>query len=208
MKTKPNRVLKVMPNLAESPDQSSDHSMAAHMREMLDMLGEDPTREGLQRTPERYERAMRFLTSGYSAKLEEIVNNAVFQVNCDEMVVLKDIEFFSMCEHHLLPFFGKVHVAYLPKDKVLGLSKIPRIVDMYARRLQLQERMTQQIAEAIGEVISPRGVGVLVEARHFCMMMRGVEKQHSGTITSTMLGAFRANKATRDEFLALVNRRM
>lgn len=180
--------------------------LADRMREMLTMLGEDPDREGLVRTPERYERAMRFLTSGYSTNLEEIVNNAVFSVHCDEMVIVKDIEFFSMCEHHLLPFFGKVHVAYLPQDKVIGLSKIPRIVNMYARRLQLQERMTQQIAEAIGSVISPRGVGVLVEARHFCMMMRGVEKQHSGTVTSTMLGAFRANKATRDEFLSLVNR--
>jgi len=183
-------------------------ALAGRMREMLALLGEDPQREGLLRTPERYERAMHFLTSGYSANLGEIVNNAVFQVHCDEMVIVKDIEFFSMCEHHLLPFFGKVHVAYLPKDKVIGLSKIPRIVNMYARRLQLQERMTQQIAEAIGEVISPRGVGVLVEARHFCMMMRGVEKQHSGTVTSTMLGAFRANKATRDEFLSLVNRSM
>jgi len=199
MKTKHEvRVVTVMPQQAGA--------LAGRMREMLSIIGEDPEREGLKRTPERYERAMHFLTSGYSAKLEDIVNNAVFSVHCDEMVIVKDIEFFSMCEHHLLPFFGKVHVAYLPKDKVIGLSKIPRIVDMYARRLQLQERMTQQIAEAIGEVISPRGVGVLVEAQHFCMMMRGVEKQHSGTVTSTMLGAFRANKATRDEFLALVNR--
>jgi GTP cyclohydrolase IA len=146
---------------------------------------------------------MRFLSSGYETSLEQIVNNAVFQVKCDEMVIVRDIEFFSMCEHHLLPFWGKVHVAYLPKDKVIGLSKIPRIVNMYARRLQLQERMTQQIAEAVESVISPRGVGVLVEARHFCMMMRGVEKQHSGTITSTMLGNFRTRKATRDEFLSL-----
>jgi len=190
-------------SVAVMPQQGA---LAERMREMLGMLGEDPSREGLERTPERYERAMRFLTSGYSSNLEEIVNNAVFQVQCDEMVIVKDIEFFSMCEHHLLPFFGKVHVAYLPKDRVIGLSKIPRIVNMYARRLQLQERMTQQIAEAIGEVISPRGVGVLVEARHFCMMMRGVEKQHSGAVTSTMLGAFRSNKATRDEFLSLVNR--
>jgi GTP cyclohydrolase I len=191
-------VVKVMPQ--------QGGSLAERMREMLEMLGEDPSREGLVRTPERYEKAMRFLTSGYSANLDELVNNAIFQVKCDEMVIVKDIEFFSMCEHHLLPFFGKVHVAYLPKDKVLGLSKIPRIVDMYARRLQLQERLTQEIADAIAGVISPRGVGVLVEARHFCMMMRGVEKQHSGTITSTMLGAFRSNKATRDEFLSLVNR--
>jgi len=180
--------------------------LAAHVREMLKMLGESPSREGLARTPERYENALRFLTSGYNTSLEQIVNNAVFHVKCDEMVIVKDIEFFSMCEHHLLPFFGKVHVGYLPKDKVIGISKIPRIVNMFARRLQLQERMTQQIAEAVANVISPRGVGVLVEARHFCMMMRGVEKQHSGTVTSNMLGNFRTRKATRDEFLALVNR--
>jgi GTP cyclohydrolase I len=180
--------------------------VAAHVRDVLKMLGENPSREGLARTPERYEKALRFLTSGYTTSLEEIVNGAVFHVKCDEMVIVKDIEFFSMCEHHLLPFFGKVHVAYLPKDKVIGLSKIPRIVNMFARRLQLQERMTQQIAEAVESVISPRGVGVLVEARHFCMMMRGVEKQHSGTVTSNMLGNFRSRKATRDEFLSLVNR--
>ena len=180
--------------------------LAAHVRDVLKMLGENPSREGLARTPERYEKALRFLTSGYATNLEDIVNNAVFHCKVDEMVIVKDIEFFSMCEHHLLPFFGKVHVAYLPKDKVIGLSKIPRIVNMFARRLQLQERMTQQIAEAVASVISPRGVGVLVEARHFCMMMRGVEKQHSGTVTSNMLGNFRNRKATRDEFLALVNR--
>ena len=180
--------------------------LAAHVRDMLKMLGESPSREGLARTPERYEKALRFLTSGYSTRLEDIVNGAVFHCKVDEMVIVKDIEFFSMCEHHLLPFFGKVHVAYLPKDKVIGLSKIPRIVNMFARRLQLQERMTQQIAEAVASVISPRGVGVLVEARHFCMMMRGVEKQHSGTVTSNMLGNFRTRKATRDEFLSLVNR--
>jgi len=180
--------------------------VAAHMRDVLKMLGENPSREGLVRTPERYEKALRFLTSGYDTSLEEIVNNAIFSCKVDEMVIVKDIEFFSMCEHHLLPFFGKVHVAYLPKDKVIGLSKIPRIVNMFARRLQLQERMTQQIAEAVADVISPRGVAVLVEARHFCMMMRGVEKQHSGTVTSNMLGHFRNRKATRDEFLSLVGR--
>ena len=183
-----------------------DSKMAGYLREMLKMLGENPSREGLVRTPERYEKALRFLTSGYNTSLEEIVNRAVFHVKVDEMVMVKDIEFFSMCEHHLLPFFGKVHVAYLPKDKVIGLSKIPRIVNMFARRLQLQERMTQQIGEAVQSAISPRGVGVLVEAQHFCMMMRGVEKQHSGTVTSNMLGSFRKNKATRDEFLALVRR--
>jgi GTP cyclohydrolase I len=180
--------------------------VATQMRDVLRMLGEDPSREGLARTPERWEKAMRFLTSGYGESLEHIVNGAVFSVKCDEMVIVKDIEFFSMCEHHLLPFFGKIHVAYLPKDKVIGLSKIPRIVNMYARRMQLQERLTQQIAESVARAISPRGVAVVAEARHFCMMMRGVEKQHSGTITSTMLGAFRTNKPTRDEFLALVGR--
>jgi|SRR5271156_3008370 len=181
--------------------------ITAHMRDVLELLGEDPSREGLVRTPERYEKALRFITSGYHTNLEEIVNGALFHVECDEMVVLRDIEFFSTCEHHVLPFFGKMHVAYLPKDKVLGLSKIPRIVDMFARRLQLQERLTQQVAEAIEDVISPRGVGVLCEAQHFCMMMRGVEKQSSSTITSTMLGSFRTNKSTRDEFLSLVRHR-
>ena len=181
-------------------------NVASHMQEVLKMLGEDTGREGLLRTPERYEKAMRFLTQGYEENLESIVNGALYKVHCDEMVIVKDIEFFSMCEHHLLPFFGKIHVAYLPKDQVIGLSKIPRIVNMFARRLQLQERLTQQVAEAVETAISPRGVAVMAEARHFCMMMRGVEKQHSGTVTSTMLGEFRANKATRDEFLALAAR--
>jgi GTP cyclohydrolase I len=180
--------------------------IATRMREVLEILGEDPLREGLARTPERYEKALRYITSGYDTKLDEIVNGALFNVKCDEMVVIRNIEFFSTCEHHLLPFFGRMHVAYLPKDKVIGLSKVPRIVDMFARRLQVQERLTQQVADAIQEVISPRGVGVLCEAQHFCMMMRGVEKQHSGTVTSTMLGSFRKNKSTRDEFLSLARR--
>jgi len=183
-------------------------TVASHMREILAMVGEEPSREGLRLTPERYEKAMRFLTGGYEQSLEQIVNGALFQATCDEMVIVKDIEFFSMCEHHLLPFYGKIHVAYLPKDRVIGLSKIPRIVNMFARRLQLQERLTQQVAEAVESAISPRGVAVMAEARHFCMMMRGVQKQHSCTITSTMLGAFRSRKATRDEFLALVARQM
>jgi GTP cyclohydrolase I len=183
-----------------------EESIASNIKEVLRLLGEDPSREGLIRTPERWESAMRFLMRGYGESLEKIVNGALYTVTCDEMVIVKDIEFFSMCEHHLLPFFGKIHVAYLPKDKVIGLSKIPRIVDMFARRMQLQERLTQQVAEAVQTAISPRGVAVMAEARHFCMMMRGVEKQHSGTVTSTTLGAFRANKATRDEFLALVGR--
>jgi len=191
-------VVKIMP--PQGP------SIASRMKDVLEILGEDPSREGLVRTPERYEKAMRYLTSGYTTNLEEIVNGALFTVKVDSMVIVKDVEFFSMCEHHMLPFFGKMHVAYLPKDKVIGLSKIPRIIDMYSRRLQLQERLTQQVAEAMVDVISPRGVGVLCEARHFCMMMRGVEKQHSGTVTSTMLGSFRSNKSTRDEFLSLVGR--
>ena len=183
-----------------------DGGIASRMKDVLGMLGEDATREGLASTPERYEKAIRYLTSGYHTSVEEVVNGALFTVKFDEMVVVKDIEFFSLCEHHLLPFFGKMHVAYLPKDRVIGLSKIPRVVDMFARRLQVQERLTQQIAEAISGAVAPRGVAVLCEARHFCMMMRGVEKQHSGTVTSAMLGAFRKNKATRDEFLSLVSR--
>ena len=178
--------------------------IASGMKEMLRLFGEDPEREGLVKTPQRWEKAMQYLTSGYQTNLAKIVNGALFSVDFDEMVVVKNIEFFSLCEHHLLPFFGKIHVAYLPKDKVIGLSKIPRIVDMFARRLQLQERLTQQVAGAITEAIAPRGVGVLCEAQHFCMMMRGVEKQHSGAVTSSMLGSFRRNKATRDEFLSLV----
>ncbi len=186
------------------PQAIGQPGIAEHTERVLELLGEDPSREGLIKTPKRYENALRFITSGYHKNLSEIVNGAIFHVHCDEMVVIRDIEFFSTCEHHLLPFFGKMHVAYLPKDKVIGLSKVPRIVDMFARRLQLQERLTQQVAEAIEEVISPRGVGVLCEARHFCMMMRGVEKQESSTVTSTMLGSFRNRKATRDEFLSLV----
>ena len=179
-------------------------SIAEHMRPILEEIGEDATREGLVRTPERFEKALKFLTSGYETDINKIVNGALFSETCDDMVIVKDIEFFSMCEHHLLPFFGKMHVGYLPSGKIIGLSKIPRIVDMFARRLQVQERLTHQIAEVIQQVLNARGVGVICEARHFCMMMRGVEKQHSGTVTSTMLGAFREQKQTRDEFLALV----
>ena len=184
--------------------QHKEFPIAEHLKEILRELGEDPAREGLVQTPVRFEKAMRFLTSGYKMSLEKVLNGALFTVKYDEMVIVKDIEFFSLCEHHLLPFFGKVHVAYIPKEHVIGLSKIPRIVDMFARRLQLQERLTQQIAQSIDEAIKPLGVGVICEARHFCMMMRGVEKQHSGTVTSAMLGAFRSKKETRDEFLSLV----
>jgi GTP cyclohydrolase IA len=182
-------------------------SIAGHMKEVLRELGEDPEREGLIRTPERSEKALKFLTSGYTADINQIVNGALFDVQYDEVVIVRDIEFFSMCEHHMLPFFGKVHVAYLPGEKVIGLSKIPRIVDVFARRLQIQERMTQQIAETLQDLLKPRGVAVICEARHFCMMMRGVEKQHSGAITSSMLGAFRNNKETRNELLSLIGQR-
>ena len=179
-------------------------SIAASVEKILRQVGEDPKREGLERTPMRAEKALRFLTSGYETDLEEIVNGALFDVAIDEMVLVKDIEFYSMCEHHMLPFYGKAHIAYLPKKRVIGLSKLPRIVDMFARRLQVQERMTQQVAETVQEVLDARGVAVVVEARHFCMMMRGVEKQHSGTTTSAMLGVFRHDKSTRDEFLSLL----
>ncbi|HYW48698.1 MAG TPA: GTP cyclohydrolase I FolE [Bryobacteraceae bacterium] len=188
------------------PKQAED-SIAPLVREILVKLGEDPSRQGLESTPDRVNKALRFLTSGYAMNVGKILNGALYRVKYDEMVVVKDIEFFSMCEHHLLPFFGKMHVAYLPKSKVIGLSKIPRIVDMFARRLQIQERLTQEVAHTIQAVIDPVGVGVICEARHFCMMMRGVEKQHSGAMTSAMLGAFRGRKETRDEFLSLVNYR-
>ena len=187
--------------------KASSLSIASHMKEILRALGEDPEREGLLNTPERSEKALRYLTSGYSADVRKIVNGALFDVKYDEVVIVRDIEFFSLCEHHLLPFFGKMHVAYLPDQKVIGLSKIPRLVDVFARRLQIQERLTQQVAETIQELVNPVGVGVICEARHFCMMMRGVEKQHSGAITSAMLGAFRDNKETRNELLSLVGQR-
>jgi GTP cyclohydrolase I len=183
-----------------------DEPMAEHVKSILEALGEDSSREGLAQTPQRAAKALRYLTSGYQTDVQSIVNGALFTHECDEMVIVRDIEFFSMCEHHMLPFFGKIHVGYLPDKKVIGLSKIPRIVDMYARRLQLQERLTQQVAETLRDVLQPRGVGVVCEARHFCMMMRGVEKQHSGTLTSSMLGAFRSRKETRDEFLTLVRK--
>lgn len=200
MKTKQS-VVQVM------PQQQNDESITELMQKLLLKIGEDPERPGLVRTPQRADKALRFLTSGYEVDLQSIVNGAVFEEKCDEMVVVKDIEFYSMCEHHLLPFFGTMHVAYLPNNRVIGLSKIPRIVDMFARRLQLQERLTRQVAETLQDVLQPKGVGVICEARHFCMMMRGVEKQHSGTVTSAMLGGFRERKETRDEFLSLVSAR-
>jgi GTP cyclohydrolase I len=194
-------VVKVM-----SP-KPQEQTIAPLIREMLARLGEDPRRDGLARTPERVDKALKFLTSGYGMDVDKIVNGALYDVKYDEMVVVKDIEFFSLCEHHMLPFYGKMHVAYIPQSKVIGLSKIPRIVDVFARRLQIQERLTQEVAQTIQQIIKPLGVGVICEARHFCMMMRGVEKQHSGAMTSAMLGVFRDGKKTRDEFLALVNHR-
>lgn len=184
-----------------------DGGIASHVGSILELVGEDPSRDGLKRTPERWEKAVRFLTSGHHTRVDDLINGALFDVKFDEMVLVKDIEFYSLCEHHLLPFQGRMHVAYLPTNKVIGLSKIPRIVNMFARRLQIQERLTQEVATAIAEAIQPRGVAVMCEASHFCMMMRGVEKQRSSTVTSAMLGAFRENKATRDEFLSLIARR-
>jgi len=182
-------------------------SLAELTREMLIKLGEDPEREGLARTPERMAQALEFLTKGYQEDPQEILKGALFTEEYDEMVIVKDVEMFSLCEHHLLPFFGKVHVAYIPNGKVIGLSKIPRLIDVFARRLQVQERLTMQIAECIQQAISPEGVGVVVEARHLCMMMRGVEKQHSSAVTSSMLGAFRNEENTRQEFLSLIRAR-
>ena len=172
-------------------------------RELLVRLGEDPDREGLLRTPERFAKAYHYLTKGYNEDPADILHGALYSVDYDEMVIVKDIEMFSLCEHHMLPFFGKVHIAYIPKGEVVGLSKLPRLVEVFARRLQVQERLTVEIAESIQNAIHPLGVGVVIEARHLCMMMRGVEKQHSATVTSSMLGAFRAPQ-TRQEFLALI----
>lgn len=174
------------------------------LRELLVRLGEDPARDGLLKTPERMQKALEYLTNGYKQDPDRVLNGALFEVSYDEMVIVKDIEMFSLCEHHLLPFFGKVHVAYIPNGKVAGLSKIPRLVDIFARRLQVQERLTVQIAETIQEAIQPQGVGVVIEARHLCVMMRGVEKQHSSAVTSHMLGSFRGSEKTREEFLSLI----
>ena len=185
---------------------TDSHETQEHIRQVLKALGEDPDREGLEKTPERVEKALRFLTQGYQQNPDEILKKALFTVSYDEMVIIKDIDVYSLCEHHLLPFFGKAHVAYLPKGKVLGLSKVPRLVDVFARRLQVQERLTVQIAEAIESAIHPRGVGVVIEAMHFCMIMRGVEKQNSVAVTSCMRGDFQ-KQPTREEFLSLIKKR-
>jgi GTP cyclohydrolase I len=200
-----NAVAKLMKTPGELIEMTpGPDSIAAHMESVIRQLGEDPTRDGLVRTPQRVEKALRYLTSGYQADPEKIVNGALFEVDYDEVVIVRNIEFFSMCEHHMLPFYGKIHVAYLPNKKVIGLSKIPRLVDAFARRLQIQERLTQQIAQTVQSLINPKGVAVVCQAKHFCMMMRGVEKQHSDAVTSAMLGAFRERKETRDEVLALM----
>jgi GTP cyclohydrolase I len=188
---------------AEIDQSLSGFSTEEIIREILLRLGEDPSRDGLVATPGRVEKSMAFLTKGYDENATEILRGALFDEDYDEMVIVKDIEIFSLCEHHMLPFFGKVHVAYVPNGKVIGLSKIPRLVEVFARRLQIQERLTRQIADAIQDAIAPQGVGVVIEARHLCMMMRGIEKQHSSTVTSAMLGCFR-KKETRLEFLSLV----
>ena len=177
--------------------------MIEEIRSILTKVGEDPSRDGLVNTPKRVDRALRFLTSGYRMNADELLNKAMFDVAYDEMVIVRDIELFSLCEHHLLPFFGKCHVGYIPNGRVIGLSKIPRLVDMYARRLQVQERLTTQIAETIEQKIHPRGVAVVIEAQHLCVIMRGVEKQNSVAVTSSMLGAFKDNQNTRNEFLNL-----
>jgi GTP cyclohydrolase IA len=179
-------------------------ALAGKVREILDLIGEDPKREGLERTPERYAKAMEYLTSGYTLNSKDIVGRALFKEGSSEIVIVRDIELFSLCEHHMLPFYGKAHVAYIPNGKVVGLSKIPRLVDMYARRLQVQERLTSQISNDLMELLKPHGVAVIIEAFHLCMMMRGVEKQNSYTITSSMLGAFRDNATTRQELLHLL----
>ena len=181
-------------------------SMQQIYTELLTRIGEDPTRDGLANTPERMEKSMAYLTRGYQQSIESVLHQALFDVDYDEMVIVKDIEFFSLCEHHLLPFFGKAHIAYVPNGKVIGLSKVARLVDVFARRLQVQERLTRDVADAIQEAIHPQGVAVILEAQHLCMMMRGVEKQHSATVTSAMRGVFKTQLQTRNEFLSLVRR--
>jgi GTP cyclohydrolase I len=187
------------------PAEERDREFEQYVSGILHKIGEDPGREGLLKTPYRVAKAWRFLTQGYSMDVEEVLNRAVFREDYNEMVIVKDIDFYSLCEHHMLPFFGKCHIAYIPNGRIVGLSKLPRIVDVFSRRLQVQERMTQQIAEALQNALQPLGVAVVCEARHMCMMMRGVQKQNSVATTSEMLGAFEANSKTREEFLRLIN---
>jgi GTP cyclohydrolase IA len=191
---------------AATGGQQQEARLKSVVEQMLSILGENPRRSGLEKTPERVAKALQFMTQGYQRNIEHILNGALFPIEYDEMVIVKDIDFFSLCEHHLLPFFGRVHVGYLPSKRVVGLSKIPRVVDVFSRRLQVQERLTVQIAEALQAKLKPRGVGVVIEARHLCMMMRGVEKQNTVAVSSSMLGAFRRQQQTRDEFLRLIGR--
>ncbi len=199
------RVLVTEADRTGSPDAQYDPQYAEFVAVQLGMLGEDPTREGLRRTPVRVARAMRWLTRGYELDVERVVGGAVFAAESKNMVMVRDIDFYALCEHHMLPFFGKVHIAYIPDKHIVGLSKLPRIVEVFARRLQVQERLTEEIAHAIEEVLKPKGVGVVVEGAHLCMMMRGVEKQNSKTITSALRGIFRSDARTRDEFLRLAH---
>jgi len=199
--------MKTPTDTTKAPTTLTSSTFENLVQEMLVRLGEDPNREGLTATPERVHKAMKFLTKGYQEDAEALLKGALFTVNYDEMVIVKDIEMFSLCEHHMLPFFGKVHVAYIPNGRVIGLSKIPRLIEIFSRRLQIQERLTTQIAVTIQNVIQPQGVGVVIEARHLCMMMRGVEKQHSAAVTSSMLGCFRNEEETRSEFLSLIRQR-
>ncbi len=185
----------------EEDSGAVDEVIQEHIRNLIKHIGEDPERQGLAKTPTRATLAIQYLTQGYQQDIQKIVNEAIFDEQYDDMITVKDIEFYSLCEHHILPFFGKCHVGYLPNKKIIGLSKIPRLVDTFARRLQIQERLTYQIAQIVNEVLSPRGVAVVMEAQHMCMMIRGVEKQHSSTITNVMLGAFREDNATRAEFM-------
>ena len=185
----------------EEDSGAVDEVIQEHIRNLIKHIGEDPERQGLAKTPTRATLAIQYLTQGYQQDIQEIVNEAIFDEQYDDMITVKDIEFYSLCEHHILPFFGKCHVGYLPNKKIIGLSKIPRLVDTFARRLQIQERLTYQIAQIVNEVLNPRGVAVVMEAQHMCMMIRGVEKQHSSTITNVMLGAFREDSATRAEFM-------
>lgn len=184
---------------------TSDISIKDHTKKILEAIGENPEREGLKRTPERVEESMKFLTSGYQMTVDDVLNGAIFEEQCDEMVLIKDIEMYSLCEHHMLPFYGKCHVAYIPNGKIIGLSKVSRIVDVYMRRLQVQERLTNQIAECLMDALSPKGVAVVVEAAHFCMTMRGVQKQNAVCVTSSLLGTFRSDRGTRMEFMNLIN---
>jgi len=196
----------VAPGVQQVPGPGQPSELQAIVERMLVILGEDPERKGLQRTPERIDKMLRFMTQGYEQDVDQLLNGALFEIDYDEMVIVKDIDFFSLCEHHLLPFYGRCHVGYLPNKRVVGLSKIPRVVDAFSRRLQVQERLTVQIAETLHSKLKAHGVGVVMEARHLCMMMRGVEKQNTLAVTSEMLGVFRTQQQTRDEFLKLIRR--